>query len=159
MIQEKIQRNQYPIHVVKGIGFVDNNYPEQFENNSYKKFIDFEKSWFEFILDEQKIDYSLKGLYAIQSQTIEKMDWLVEYNHHTFVEGKKVKRDNPTLPLEAFKTQRNEWMTAIERFNDIIGKSSMNQNLVGSTHTNERGHELWANKIFSNIQNLNLNDK
>ena len=146
-IEQKAKQKNLPMVVLRSIAFVEDNYP--------KGFVNVDKTWQECLCDANNQPYEKFGLYLCQTAVVEKLDQLLEYNHITHDQkGDRVKRNNPTLPKEIFKKQRNDLLDKIDKFNDIIYNSNTNtwRSEVDRGHPNAKGHTIWAKYILEQIK-------
>ncbi len=144
-IEQKAKQKNLPMVVLKSIAFVEDNYP--------KGFVNVDKTWQQCLLDSENQKYEKFGLYLCQTAVVEKLHWLLEYNNYHYVGNKKVKRDDPTLPEETFKTQRLKLLDKIDKYNDIIYNNKTNtwRSNEDRGHPNAKGHTIWANYIIGKL--------
>tara|TARA_R110000803_G_C11924443_1_gene314726 strand:- start:62 stop:991 length:930 start_codon:yes stop_codon:yes gene_type:complete len=143
--EEKIKEKNLPIEVIKAVAFVDNNYPEGF--------VDCDKTWQQLIFDHTNIDSRPTDLFLMQPLVIEKLDWLLEYNHHFYEEGIKRKKDNVSLSTENFKRQRLELVDKIDKHMQLCNNTGIDytNKETSAGHPNKLGHKLWAEYIFKKL--------
>ena len=143
--QAKIEDNRLPIEVIKGVAFVEDNYP--------KGFITCDKTWQECIFDYANIPYKKNRTYLFQTAVIEKLEWLLEYNHYYHVDSKKIKNKNPTLPKKRFQGQLLQLMDSIDKSNELIYSTSINtyRHETDKGHPTATGHQIWANYIIGKL--------
>ena len=143
--QKKIVDYGLPIQTIKAVGFVEDNYP--------RGFIDCAKTWQEVLCEESGTPYEKYGLYLCQTLVVEKLEYLMEYNHNTFDNTGKIKKQSPSLSREVYQEHRLSLIDKIDKFNDLIYNSKTNtwRSKEDPGHPSAEGHKIWANYLIEQI--------
>ena len=78
----------------------------------------------------------------------------MEYNHNTFDNTGKIKKQSPSLSREVYQEQRLSLIDKIDKFNDLIYNSKTNtwRSKEDRGHPSAEGHKIWANYLIEQVK-------